>query len=72
LDGANAAIPLIDVLQPTRDELITAWHKRCPTLTRLEAALSFDEWWEAGCLDVKWDAKTGKWRVLLSEERTRQ
>jgi hypothetical protein len=41
-------------------------------LTSLKAALSFDEWWEASCLDVKWDAKIGKWRVLLSEERTYQ
>ena len=60
------------VLQPTRDALIDAWHKRCPTLTRLEAALSFDEWWEAGCLDIKRDEKTGEWRLLLSDVRTRQ
>jgi hypothetical protein len=72
MHGANAAICLIDALQPTRDELITAWHKRCPTLTRLEAALSFDEWWEAGCLDIKRDEATGEWRVLLSEGQTRQ
>jgi hypothetical protein len=72
LQGANEAIRLIEILQPTRDELITAWHKRCPTLTRFEAALSFDEWWEAGCLDIRRDEATGEWRVLLSEGQTRQ
>jgi hypothetical protein len=59
------------VLQPSRDQLIDAWQRRCPTLTRLEAALSFDAWWEAGCLDVKQDEATGEWRLLLSDKQTR-
>jgi hypothetical protein len=63
---------MVETLKPSREQLIAAWHKRCPTLTRLEAALSFDEWWEAGCLDIKRDDKTGEWRVLLSEGQTRQ
>ena len=50
---------------PTRKQLLTAWHKHCPTLTRVEAALSFDEWWECGSLDPKWDAERGEWKILL-------
>ena len=56
-----------EILKPSRDELITAWHKRCPTLTRAEAAMSFDEWWECGALDPKWDAERGEWKILLRE-----
>ena len=62
---------MTEILSPTREQLITAWHKRCPTLTRLEAALSFDDWWDCGCLDVKRDGATGEWRLLLCEPELR-
>jgi hypothetical protein len=70
LQRATANSGMTKILTPTREQLITAWHKRCPALTRLEAAMSFDEWWECGCLDIKRDEKTGEWRVLLSEGRS--
>jgi hypothetical protein len=53
------------VLEPTRDELITAWHRRNPDLTAEEAAMWFDEWWECGALDPQWDEKTQQWKLLL-------
>ena len=63
---------MTEILSPTRRQLITAWHKRNPALTRAEAAMSFDAWWESGCLDIKRDEKTGEWKVLLFEGQTRQ
>jgi hypothetical protein len=63
---------MAEILAPTRKQLIDAWHKRCPTLTRAEAAMSLDEWLDAGCLDIKRDQQTGEWKVLLSEPQTRQ
>jgi hypothetical protein len=62
---------ITEILSPTREQLITAWHERCPTLTHLEAALSFDDWWDCGCLDVKRDDATGEWRLLLCEPELR-
>jgi hypothetical protein len=55
------------ILSPTRKQLIDAWHKRCPTLTRVEAAMWFDEWWECGALDPQWDEKKKEWKIVLRE-----
>lgn len=56
---------------PSRDELIAAWHRRCPSLTREEAAKDFDDWWRCGCLDVGRDVRTGAWQIVLTEPRAR-
>ena len=49
-----------------RDELVDAWHRCSPWLTREKAAESFDKWLESGYLDpVKTD--TGEWELRLKE-----
>jgi hypothetical protein len=58
---------MTEILQPTREQLVAAWHKRNEGLTREEAEWSFGAWWESGALDPKWDAERGEWKISLRD-----
>ena len=58
--------------QPTRGELVAVFAKRFTTLSLAEVGEWFDEYLRLGHLDIRRDAITGAWQVLLSERATRQ
>jgi hypothetical protein len=47
--------------EPTREELVAAWHRRSPNLTLEQAEREFDDW--LPCLDFYREA--GQWQVRL-------
>jgi hypothetical protein len=55
--------------QPSREELVAAWHRRSPNLTYEQADHVFDDW--LPCLDFYRDDK-GEWQVKLKAIRPRQ
>jgi hypothetical protein len=58
-EHSNAAI-----IQSSREELVDAWHRCSPWLTREKAAKVFDQWLELGYLDpVRTEA--GDWEIRL-------
>jgi hypothetical protein len=61
----NSAI----IEEPTRDELVAAWHRRSPNLTYEQADHVFNDW--LPCLDFYRDDK-GEWQVKLKAIRPRQ
>jgi len=53
-------------IEASRDELVEAWHRCSPWLTREKAAKSLARWLELGCLDPV-RTETGEWSFQLKD-----